>query len=699
MGQRSFDPEQMVERVRAAQAGSVQAFAELVRSFQDLAVGYATSILCDHHLAEDAAQEAFVEAHRALPSLREPAAFVAWLRTIIVKHCDRMTRRRRHPVTALDAGLGVASPDPTPHEAVERSDLAAAVRAAVAALPSAEREVVLLYYMGDESQESIAAFLNVTANTVKTRLYAARRRLKKHMTHHIEASLREDRPSSNPRFVQRVISAALSLQVYAVDSRGNTHDAGSTIASRAVTLPSGAACVIEPRQTLSSADWDTIIRLIADLNIEGLVVEGQMTDAMLERIALLEHLTYLRLPGSSHVTDEGIRHLARLQRLEHLDLTGTGVTDRGLHVLGALTRLRVFRCAHTAVTDTGLANLRGCNLLERVHVMGTASGDGTIGALAGKPALSHLRTGSRVTDAGLAMLNNFPVFKVWQGGTPEVERWMSFDAEPSYLAPRGSFTNAGLAQLAGLEGLFALNIDDSRLQISADGLRPLVGLPHLGWLAFDATNEAMPIIASMPRLRLLACQDTAADNAGFVALSQSRSIEYLWGRRCYNLGARGFSALSEIPTLRGLSVSCKNVDDSALAALPSFPALREFMPMDVSDDGFRHIARCDLLESLICMYCEDTTDAATEHIARLPRLKKYSAWTTRITDRSLQVLSGIPSLESVLLHYTRDVTDAGLRDLARLPRLKEVTIEGLPRVTSEGADAFPPDVRVNILTQ
>jgi hypothetical protein len=224
-------------------------------------------------------------------------------------------------------------------------------------------------------------------------------------------------------------------------------------------------------------------------------------------------------------------------------------------------------------------------------------------------------------------------------------------------------------------------------------------LPHLGWLAFDATNEAMPIIASMPRLRLLACQDTVADDAGFVALSQSRSIEYLWGRRCYNLGARGFLALGTMPTLRGLSVSCRNVDDSALAALPSFPALREFMPMDVPDEGFRHIGRCDALESLICMYCEHTTDAATERIARLPRLRKYSAWTTKITDRTLNILSGMASLESVLLHHTAGVTDTGLRDLARLPRLKEVTIEGLPGVTAEGIDALPPEVRVNILTQ
>jgi len=67
------DKQQITSLVRAAQAGNDLAFAELVRTYQDIAVAYATSILKDYHLAEDAAQEAFVEAYRTLASLREPA--------------------------------------------------------------------------------------------------------------------------------------------------------------------------------------------------------------------------------------------------------------------------------------------------------------------------------------------------------------------------------------------------------------------------------------------------------------------------------------------------------------------------------------------------------------------------------------------------------------------------------------------------
>ena len=141
-------------------------------------------------------------------------------------------------------------------------------------------------------------------------------------------------------------------------------------------------------------------------------------------------------------------------------------------------------------------------------------------------------------------------------------------------------------------------------------------------------------------------------------------------------------------------MSCKNVDDAGLSALPRFLALRELMPIDVPDDGFRHVGRCEQLESLVLMYCRDTTDVATGHIAGLPWLKSYFASYTRITDRSLEILGRMPSLERIELSACAGVTNAGLRGLALLPRLREVHLGGMPNVTREGAAVFPLRVRV-----
>jgi DNA-directed RNA polymerase specialized sigma24 family protein len=60
-----------------------------------MAVAYAYSLLGDFQLAEDAAQEAFIQAYRDLKTLREPLAFSSWLRRIVFNYCDRITRKKR----------------------------------------------------------------------------------------------------------------------------------------------------------------------------------------------------------------------------------------------------------------------------------------------------------------------------------------------------------------------------------------------------------------------------------------------------------------------------------------------------------------------------------------------------------------------------------------------------------------------------
>src|SRR5205809_2418714 len=123
-----------------------------------------------------------------------------------------------------------------------------------------------------------------------------------------------------------------------------------------------------------------------------------------------------------------------------------------------------------------------------------------------------------------------------------------------------------------------------------------------------------------------------------------------------------------MPALRGFGIGCKNVDDEALSTLPDFPALQELTPIGFKDEGFRHIGRCLRLERLTCMYCRDTTDVATEHIAGLG-LKYYYAGLTQITDRSLEILGGMAPLEQVEFYECKSVTDAGLVFLAGLPHL------------------------------
>jgi hypothetical protein len=456
---------------------------------------------------------------------------------------------------------------------------------------------------------------------------------------------------------------------------------------------------IWPRRNVTESEWDAIIDVMKQRRITSLQADGHMTDSVLNRISALDHVTSLSLGGSRQLTDDGLQHLANMPQLEHLELNeypGGKLTDRGLKVLRYLPNLRSFHMTwQRGVSDVGAANLKFCEKLESVNLMGTPTGDGAIDALRGKARLRRLDTGRLVTDAGLALLRDFPMFTTWHGGVLAGAA-KDADDEPTHLLIDGPFTNKGLASVAGLDGLYALDLFWHVTNITPDGFAVLANLPHLGSLGCDgelSSDQAMKHIASIPGLRKLRAQGTVATDDGFVALSRSASLERFWGRECPNLTGRGFVALSQMPALRALGVSCKNVDAEALSTLARFPALRELTPIDVKDDGFRHVRRCIRLERLSCMYCRDTTDVATEHAAGL-QLKTYYAGLTKITDRSLEILGRMTSLESIEFYETKGVTDAGLPHLAALPRLREVHLSGLPHVTIAGVAVFPAHVRV-----
>ena len=456
---------------------------------------------------------------------------------------------------------------------------------------------------------------------------------------------------------------------------------------------------LELRPPIAESDWEYLADVIEETGVTGVEANGQMTDAGLDRLARIEQLTRLNLDGSQRLSDEGLRHLARMSQLEELDLSGTHMrfTDQGLASLAGLTRLKVFKaCWPPRISDAGIAHLAGCDQLEVVNLMGTPTGDGALAALAGKPALRQLYTGARLTDEGLASLHDFPAFRRWSGGEPRCDL-MSFDTGPTFLLLDGPITDQGLRRLAGLEGVFGLSLFWHVRALTPTGLSALSALPNLGMVGCQDTlcdDIAMQHLGALPSLRMLMAQGTVAGDEGFAALSRSRTLEHIWGRDSDNLGSRGFQALASMPTLRSVALSLAGVDHKALAALPSFPSLTALVPMNVQDGAFRHVGACRRLERLWCMYCRDTGDEATSHLAALEHLRLYYAGKTRITDRSLAVLGGIRSLEELEFWQTAGITDAGLAHLTALPRLRRLEISGAAGVTREGLRYIPNRVQV-----
>ena len=88
---------------------------------------------------------------------------------------------------------------------------------------------------------------------------------------------------------------------------------------------------IRPSRTLEDREWDVLIETMKERRIATLDAGGQMTDALLDRISRLDHVTRLDLGGTRQLTDAGLRHLARMPQLRQLDLShypGGVLTDR-----------------------------------------------------------------------------------------------------------------------------------------------------------------------------------------------------------------------------------------------------------------------------------------------------------------------------------------------------------------------------------
>jgi RNA polymerase sigma factor (sigma-70 family) len=197
--------------VEAAQNGDQPAFAELVVRFQDAAREWAFQTLGDPHLAEDAAQEAFLVAYRQLDQLRDPKAFPAWLKRIVISRSHRITRRRP-PAAPLDDDVSVPEAGRDPAAEVERLELQETLHRAVKNLPEGERSVTELFYIVGYSQQEIAERLGLPLTTVKKRLQYARERLKETMSAQIVARLHLD--DEMDRFTGTPPTASLPSFVY-----------------------------------------------------------------------------------------------------------------------------------------------------------------------------------------------------------------------------------------------------------------------------------------------------------------------------------------------------------------------------------------------------------------------------------------------------------------------------------------------------
>jgi RNA polymerase sigma-70 factor, ECF subfamily len=154
------------DRLARARVGDGAAFAELVRRHQAMVFGLAWRIVNNRALAEELAQDVFLQLHRSLASIESGAHVTHWLRRVVAHRAIDVARQHaRRPQTSL-----ADAPEPAAAGAARDPFVVRRLRSLIAALPAAPRAVLTLRFQEDLDPSEIAHVLEMPVNTVKSHL-------------------------------------------------------------------------------------------------------------------------------------------------------------------------------------------------------------------------------------------------------------------------------------------------------------------------------------------------------------------------------------------------------------------------------------------------------------------------------------------------------------------------------------------------
>ena len=194
-----FDGAADTELAARAASGDEAAFVGIMRRHNRLLFRTARSILKSDADAEDALQEAYFRAWRALGSFRADAKLSTWMVRIVINESLGRLRRRGAQVISLETGADSAEheaqaqaeddPDQQPERAAMRGEVRRLIEAHIDRLPDAFRTVFMLRAVEELSVEETAVALEIPQATVRTRFFRARSLLREGLARDVDAAV------------------------------------------------------------------------------------------------------------------------------------------------------------------------------------------------------------------------------------------------------------------------------------------------------------------------------------------------------------------------------------------------------------------------------------------------------------------------------------------------------------------------------
>ena len=195
----SLDDDALLRRIRA---GDRDAFTDLMRRYNRRLYRVARSVLRDDAEAEDALQDAYLQAYRALPAFRGESALGTWLTRIVVNAALMRQRKTGRLAEVIELGADVGSDDATlsrdrldepaqPELAALRAQTRRLIETGIDKLPAAFRTVFVLRAVEELTVEETAATLDIPAATVRTRYFRARAMLREALAREIDFAIED----------------------------------------------------------------------------------------------------------------------------------------------------------------------------------------------------------------------------------------------------------------------------------------------------------------------------------------------------------------------------------------------------------------------------------------------------------------------------------------------------------------------------
>lgn len=412
-----------------------------------------------------------------------------------------------------------------------------------------------------------------------------------------------------------------------------------------------------------------------DVNDQGYSVALKITDAGVRELATLTNLRWLSLATCHDMKGEGLQALEALPRLEHLDLTYSGIESPAIERLPRLPSLRTLVLSHcmnfhgrslaAVATIPGLRRLelRGCTTLAAKDVLTLAqckqlryldlrdcqgrfrgqTARGLTPPGAEEPPPPPEQDGIGITDAVVAALAALPLETLLLGGSESLT-----DAIGDSLAKMTSLRSLDLSNLPKTTGalwakvpgqLTSLALDDNPYFTAkaVHGLPPLAGLRELGLAGLTDLQAAdLEAVLRGKSLLVLRLSGTAERGKGGVVVPKNDHVPQ---------GAGIGDLVASQRELRRLELrNIRRIDPAFLAVLAGLTALPNLAEIDLTNsvagapDTMRELGRCRALRSLKLMWCRGLTTDGLRELTGCP-LAELDVYGTKCDPAAVRKLA------------------------------------------------------------